>query len=146
MFKYSGDFKNRIGDGVRDAVIRVTYFDNGTDGFKVSYVGKGARYTTFNIVKTNTQQWITKEQKVSDFTAAFIDPREGAKTQDEGVDFTIWSKADSDKGDVVDVETYISEVQVVLEGDAPEPTPTLEPGQTPSPTAEPTPTPTPAPT
>lgn len=81
MFKYSGDFKNRIGDGVRDAVIRVTYFDNGTDGFKVSYVGKGARYTTFNIVKTNTQQWITKEQKVSDFTAAFIDPREGAKTQ-----------------------------------------------------------------
>lgn len=146
VFKYSGDFKNRIGDGVRDAVIRVTYFDNGTDGFKVSYVGKGARYTTFNIVKTNTQQWITKEQKVSDFTAAFIDPREGAKTQDEGVDFTIWSKADSDKGDVVDVETYISEVQVVLEGDAPEPTPTLEPGQTPSPTAEPTPTPTPAPT
>lgn len=73
---------------------------------------------------------VTKEQKVSDFTAAFIDPREGAKTQDEGVDFTIWSKADSDKGDVVDVETYISEVQVVLEGDAPEPTPTLEPGQT----------------
>lgn len=34
VFKYSGDFKNRIGDGVRDAVIRVTYFENGTDGLR----------------------------------------------------------------------------------------------------------------
>lgn len=142
VFKYSAEFKNRIGDGERDAVIRVTYYDDNTDAFRVSYVGKGARYTDITVDKTNTNKWITKELKVSDFVAAYIDPKDGAKTQDENVDLSIWSKASTDKGDVVDTNTYISEIQVVLEGDAPEPQPTTEPGETPKPTAEPTPVPT----
>ena len=146
VFKYSTDFKNRIGSDARDAIIRVTYFDDNTDAFRISYVGKGARYTDINIDKTNTNKWITKDLKVSDLVEAYIDPKDGPKVQDESIDFTIWSKASTDKGDVVDTDTYIAEIQVILEGDLPEPEPTAEPGTSPKPTAEPTTEPTTAPT
>lgn len=147
VFKYSSDFVDRIGEGAREAVISITYFDNGTDFFKVNYIGTKARYTDIEVAKTGTNKWITKEFKVSDFAAAYTDPKTNeSKLQDESVNFTIWSKAPSDKGDVVDTETYISEIKIILEGEYKAPSATEQPGETAAPTQEPTPAPTPKPT
>ena len=149
VFKLSGDFKSRMGSAGIDAVIRITYFDNDTDYFKVSYVGTGSRYTDIEIHKTGTNEWITKELPVSDLASVYMDPSQGARVQDESVDFTIWSKSGSDKGDVVDTDTYISELQLILTGEISAPPtsePTLAPGETPAPAPTEAPTPTPIPT
>ncbi len=153
VFKFDEDFKALTGESGRDAVIRITYYDDSTDYIRVSYVGTSSRYSDLEIKKTGTNTWLTAELKVSDFTSLYHDPSTGeSRTQDENIDFTIWSKASSDKGDIIDVDTFISEITITLEGDValttetPAPDETQEPGATPTPVPTATPEPTPVPT